>query len=162
LVGVIAVTRIEKGNPIPGVAIATALMPPLCTAGYGIATAQWAYFFGAVYLYCINCVFIGIATFLIIKYLQYPAKKEANEKYSKRVRVIITLLIVIMLVPSSYLAYLLYKEQQFIKNTNLFIENEFTDKGYTVVYKKTTFNSQSKKIELAFLEKRFRDNELKT
>lgn len=66
IVGAIAVTRSEKGNPIPGVAIATALMPPLCTAGYGIATQQWTFFFGAFYLYCINCVFIGIATFLII------------------------------------------------------------------------------------------------
>ncbi len=67
LVGVIAVTRTEKGNPIPGVAIATALMPPLCTAGYGLATGQWSYFLGAFYLYCINCVFIGIATFIISK-----------------------------------------------------------------------------------------------
>jgi uncharacterized hydrophobic protein (TIGR00271 family) len=160
LVGVIAVTRIEKGNPIPGVAIATALMPPLCTAGYGLATAQWSYFFGAIYLYCINCVFIGIATFLIIKYLKYPPKKEVDQKYSRRVRIIITLLIGVMLIPSSYLAYLLYTEQQFIKNSNLFIENEFTNKGFTVVYKKTTFNSQAKRIELAFLEKRFEKNEL--
>lgn len=62
LVGVIAFTRVEKGNPIPGVAIATALMPPLCTAGYGLATLNFAYFFGAFYLYTINCFFICIAT----------------------------------------------------------------------------------------------------
>ncbi|WP_294735172.1 TIGR00341 family protein [uncultured Flavobacterium sp.] len=160
VVGVIAVTRTEKGNPIPGVAIATALMPPLCTAGYGLATAQWSYFFGAFYLYCINCVFIGIATFLIIKYLKYPAKKQVDERQQKQVRTIISTLIIVMLLPSSYLAYSLYREQQFKKNTDTFIENQFTDKGYTVVYKKTKYGSSDKKIELAFLSTRFEDDEL--
>ena len=65
LVGVIAITRVEKGNPIPGVAIATALMPPLCTAGYGLATGNWKFFLGALFLYSINCVFICIATLRI-------------------------------------------------------------------------------------------------
>lgn len=63
LVGAIAITRKEKGNPIPGVAIATALMPPLCTAGYGLAVGNLAFFGGAIYLYLINCVFICVATF---------------------------------------------------------------------------------------------------
>ncbi|WP_116788465.1 DUF389 domain-containing protein [Flavobacterium psychrotrophum] len=161
VVGVIAVTRTEKGNPIPGVAIATALMPPLCTAGYGLATAHWSFFFGAFYLYCINCVFIGIATFIIIKYLKYPAIKQANEKQQKRVKIIIPVLITAMLVPSGYLAYSLYREQQFKKNADLFIEREFSDKGYTVVYKKTDFNPKGKKLELAFLSKRFDSLEIK-
>jgi uncharacterized hydrophobic protein (TIGR00271 family) len=160
IVGVIAVTRSEKGNPIPGVAIATALMPPLCTAGYGIATAQWTFFLGAFYLYCINCVFIGIATFLIIKYLNYPAVKQVNDKMQRRVKFIIAALISIMLIPSSYLAYSLYREQQFKKNIDLFIENEFTLKGYTVVYKKTDFNPKRKNLELAFLSRRFDSTEI--
>lgn len=161
VVGVIAVTRLEKGNPVPGVAIATALMPPLCTAGYGIATAQWTFFLGAFYLYCINCVFIGIATFLIIKYLNYPAVKQIDEKHQKRVKYTIAFLITAMLAPSSYLAYSLYREQQFKKNVNLFIDDEFSNKGYTVVYKKTDFNPQNKKLELAFLSKRFSPEEIK-
>lgn len=161
VVGVIAVTRSEKGNPIPGVAIATALMPPLCTAGYGIATAQWTFFLGAFYLYCINCVFIGIATFLIIKYLNYPAVKQVDEKHQKRVKYIIAFLITVMLLPSSYLAYSLYREQQFKKNADLFIESEFTQKGYTIVYKKTDFNPKAKKLELAFLSRRFSESEIK-
>lgn len=160
IVGVIAVTRVEKGNPIPGVAIATALMPPLCTAGYGIATGQWAYFLGAFYLYSINCVFIGIATFLIIKYLKYPPKKQVDEKQQRQVRIIITMLIIVMLAPSSYLAWSLYREQQFKKSSDLFVENEFTSKGYTVVYKKSGFNGGSKKLELAFLQKQFSDGEI--
>lgn len=161
VVGAIAVTRVEKGNPIPGVAIATALMPPLCTAGYGLANAEWAYFFGAFYLYCINCVFIGIATFAIIKYLKYPPKKQVNSRQQKQVKYIVTFLITAMLVPSSYLAYSLYREQQFKKNTDIFIENAFTQKGYTVVYKKTDFKTEPKKIELAMLSKRFSEEELK-
>ncbi|WP_149207818.1 DUF389 domain-containing protein [Flavobacterium johnsoniae] len=160
VVGVIAVTRSEKGNPIPGVAIATALMPPLCTAGYGLATGQWKFFLGAFYLYSINCVFIGIATFLIIKYLNYPAVKQIDETHQKRVKYIIAFLITVMLLPSSYLAYSLYREQQFKKNAYLFIENEFSDKGYTIVYKKTDFSPKSRKLELAFLSRRFSQAEI--
>ena len=160
IVGVIAVTRVEKGNPIPGVAIATALMPPLCTAGFGLATANWSYFLGATYLYCINCVFIGIATFLIIKYLKYPPKKQVDEKQQKQVRYIITALILVMLVPSAYLAYSLYTEQQLKKNIDLFLNNEFVENGYTIVYKRTDLKSKNKKIELGFLSKRFDQKEI--
>lgn len=160
IVGVIAITRYEKGNPIPGVAIATALMPPLCTAGYGIATSQWSFFFGAFYLYCINCVFIGIATFLIIKYLNYPAVRQIDEKHQKRVKFIMAFLIAALLLPSGYLAFSLYREQQFKKNVEMFIENEFSSKGYMVVYKKTHYDSKEKRIELAFLSKRFNSLEI--
>ncbi len=162
IVGVIAVTRVEKGNPIPGVAIATALMPPLCTAGFGIATANWSYFLGAIYLYCINCVFIGIATFLIIKYLKYPPKKQVDEKQQKQVRYTITVLILVMLIPSAYLAYSLYGEQQLKKNIELFLNEEFVENGYTIVYKKTDLKSLNKKIELGFLSKRFNKEEIES
>lgn len=162
IVGVIAVTRTEKGNPIPGVAIATALMPPLCTAGYGLATGQWKFFLGAFYLYCINCVFIGIATFLIVKYLKYPAKRQVDEKQQKQVRITITLLITVMLLPSAYLAYSLYREQQFLKSADLFIENQFASKGYTVIFKKSTFTPAKKTLELAFLTKRFSKKEIQS
>ena len=160
LVGVIAVTRTEKGNPIPGVAIATALMPPLCTAGYGIATAQWPFFLGAFYLYCINCVFIGISTFLIVKYLKYPAKQAVDREQQKKVKIYISILITVMIVPSGYLAYTLYEKQQFIKNADLFSDQEFTAKGYTMVYKKTAYAPKKKVLELAFLSKRFTDPEI--
>jgi uncharacterized hydrophobic protein (TIGR00271 family) len=120
IVGVIAVTRVEKGNPILDVAIATALMPPLCTAGFGLATANWSCFLGATYLYCINCVFMGIATFLIVKHLKYPPKKQVDQKHQKQVRYISTRLILVLLLPSAYLAYSLYIEQQLKKNVELF------------------------------------------
>lgn len=156
----IAVTRTEKGNPIPGVAIATALMPPLCTAGYGIATGQWTFFLGASYLYCINSVFIGISTFLIVKYLKYPAKQAVDKAQQKRVKVFISILTTVMIIPSGYLAYTLYEKQQFIKNADLFAEQEFTAKGYTMVYKKTVYAPKKKVLELAFLSKRFSVSEI--
>ncbi len=160
LVGVIAITRVEKGNPIPGVAIATALMPPLCTAGYGLAIGNLKFFFGAVYLYTINCVFICIATFLIVKYLNYPRLKLLDKKQQKRVTYAMTSLILIVLLPSIYFAYTLFQEKKYNEKVNAFIENEFVNKGYTILYKKTKYNSNPRKIELAFLTKKFSLNEV--
>ncbi|MFZ1322824.1 MAG: TIGR00341 family protein [Ignavibacteria bacterium] len=150
LVGVIAVTRLEKGNPIPGVAIATALMPPLCTAGYGLSIGDAKFFFGSIFLYSINCVFICIATFVIVKYLKYPSK-EIDIKQRKKVKYSITLIVVLMLVPSAYFAYNLYQQQKFSQSVNDFINEEFTFKGNTVIYKKSSYGSDPKTIELAFI-----------
>jgi uncharacterized hydrophobic protein (TIGR00271 family) len=160
LVGVIAVTRVEKGNPIPGVAIATALMPPLCTAGYGLATGNFKFFFGAIFLYGINCVFICIATYSIVKFLKYPAKEEVDKKHQKQVRYGISIVVILMLLPGIYFAYKLFAEQQYYHSVNNFIEQEFSNKGNTIVYKKTNYNSNPKTIELAFLSKRFTKDEI--
>ncbi|WP_199141642.1 DUF389 domain-containing protein [Pedobacter sp. ASV12] len=159
LVGVIAVTRVDKGNPIPGVAIATALMPPLCTAGFGIATGNWKYAAGALFLYAINCTFICIATYLIVKLLKYPSIK-VEEKQERRVHWLISLLIVLMIAPSVYFAYTFYKEQQFRKNVRAFISKEFEEKGNTVIYQKTNYSINPKTIELAFLAKKFTPDEI--
>lgn len=160
LAGVIAITRVEKGNPIPGVAIATALMPPLCTAGYGLATGNIKFFLGALFLYCINCVFICIATYSIVKYLNYPASKQIDIKHQKRVRYGITTIVLLMLLPSSFFAYRLFKEQQFKQNANLFIEKEFIENGNTLIYKKINYSNNSNTIELAFLKKSYSENEI--
>ena len=71
LAGIVAMSSKMKGNVIPGVAIATALMPPLCTAGYGLATLQFNFFFGAFYLFTINTVFIAFASLLVCQYLNF-------------------------------------------------------------------------------------------
>ena len=161
LVGVIAITRVEKGNPIPGVAIATALMPPLCTAGFGLATFNFTYFIGAFYLYSINCFFICIATFLVVKYLHYPSS-IVDSKYEKRIRYGISFLILIMIVPSSYLAYNLYNEKKFTKTAELFLQREFEKNGYTLIYKKINYNANPKTIDVAFLNKKFTVEEIKS
>ena len=162
LVGAISLTREDKGNPIPGVAIATALMPPLCTAGFGLATGNISYFLGAFYLYSINCFFIGIATFLIIKYLKYTPKNTGNEALNKRLRVVISTLVILIVTPSLYLAYTLLKEKEFHENVADYITAEFENSGYTIIYKKIRYNTNPKSIELAFLDKKFSDEELKT
>lgn len=161
LVGVIAITRVEKGNPIPGVAIATALMPPLCTAGFGLATFNFSYFIGAFYLYSINCFFICIATFLVVKYLHYPSSIVDN-KYEKRIRYSISLLILVMIIPSLYLAYNLYNEKKFTKTAELFLQKEFEKNGYTLIYKKINYNANPKTIDVAFLNKKFTAEEIKS
>ena len=161
IVGAVAITRVEKGNPIPGVAIATALMPPLCTAGYGLATANLKYFLGAMYLYGINCIFICISTFLIVKYLSYPIKKQLDETTQKKVKYYISTLLIIFILPSIYFAYLLFEEKKFQHEINVFTEKEFTEKGITIVYKKSVFNKNPKRLELGFLSKRFNKSEIK-
>lgn len=161
LVGAIAITRVEKGNPIPGVAIATALMPPLCTAGYGLALGSFKFFFGAMYLYSINCVFICISTFFIVKYLKYPTKKQLDDKAQKQVKYIISGLITVLILPSIYFAYQLIEEKKYQHQVNLFTENEFSNKGIAILYKKTKFNQNPKKLELGFLTKRYSPDEIK-
>ncbi len=86
IAGIVSISRHEQTNAIPGVAIATALMPPLCTAGFGIATANWNYFFGAFYLFFINAVFISLSTYLIVRYLHFPEKEFVNTKVARRYR----------------------------------------------------------------------------
>lgn len=159
LVGVIAITRKEKGNPIPGVAIATALMPPLCTAGYGLAIGNFHFFGGAIYLYTINCVFICVATFLIVKFLDYPRLIQFEKAREKQITFVITLLTIILLLPSIYFGYTLFEERKFEQKVNTFIQNEFTDKGYTIIYKKTRYKSNNSSLEIALLSKKFNAQE---
>lgn len=152
MVGVIAITRVEKGNPIPGVAIATALMPPLCTAGYGIAVGEYEYFFGAFYLYSINCFFICLATYLIVRYyLRYPLVQALNPKQTKLIGYVITFLLMVMVVPSFYLAYNLLQEKRYTRKIETFVQRELLDRGYTIIYKNINYNKSPKTIDLAFL-----------
>ncbi|MBC5841082.1 TIGR00341 family protein [Flavobacterium sp. F-380] len=161
LVGAIAITRVEKGNPIPGVAIATALMPPLCTAGYGIAIGSMKFFFGAIYLYSINCVFICISTFFIVTYLKYPKTKQLDDRSEKRVKYIISTLITILILPSIYFAYQLIQQKNYQHQIDVFIETEFSNKGIAILYKKTKFTENPKKLDLGFLSKKFTAPEIK-
>lgn len=162
IVGVVAITRVEKGNPIPGVAIATALMPPLCTAGYGLATFNLSYFAGAFYLYSINCFFICVATFLVARYLKYDIAKQKNKLLEKKIRYAVFISLFLMLIPSFYLAYNLLKEKEYSQNVERFIEMEFVNRGYTVIYKDINYKTNPKSITLAFLVKKFEPKEIKT
>ena len=105
IAGIVAGSRKEKTNAIPGVAIATALMPPLCTAGFGIATGRWAYFFGAFYLFFINAVFISLSTYLIVRYLHFPYHDFPDEKTRVMTRRWISAFVVVVAIPSAIIFY---------------------------------------------------------
>lgn len=124
LAGIIGSTRSEKSNVIPGVAIATALMPPLCTAGYGLAQGNWEFFVGAMYLYSINCVFIAASAVLIIWVIQPKHKKFVDEKTETRVRRTLSAVVLLTVLPSIYLAVHLVKQEVFSAKANEFIKQE--------------------------------------
>ena len=124
--GILAIGSRVKGNVIPGVAIATALMPPLCTVGYGLATMQWTYFIGAFYLFFINSVFIACATTLGVRLMKYKVKDFANSERARKVRTTIYTIAFLTIIPAAYLTYNMFKENNFMSNCNKFVDNEFT------------------------------------
>lgn len=111
IAGIVSASRSGTSNAIPGVAIATALMPPLCTAGYGLATAHWTYFAGAFYLFFINAVFISLATFLIVKLIGFPVHRFATPERTRRYSVLFYLLTFVVTLPSVYFLYTVYQRE---------------------------------------------------
>ncbi|NLX41615.1 MAG: DUF389 domain-containing protein [Bacteroidales bacterium] len=129
--GILETSRKEKGTVISGVAIATALMPPLCTIGFGIATLQLKYAIGALYLFFINGVFIAMATFIMVKYLRFPLVKVADSTKQKKVSGTIAAFTLVLIVPSIISAIMVIHENRFNQNARKFIsENRNLDKSY--------------------------------
>ncbi|GAB4186099.1 MAG: DUF389 domain-containing protein [Thermoflexibacter sp.] len=126
LAGIAAITSKQKGNALQGAAIATALMPPLCTAGFGIATLQWNFFFGAFYLFIINSVFISLATYLTVRLLKFPAVRDTDMKHQLFLKRIVFVVVIFTLIPSIYLGYQLTQQERFNLKVSQFIEKEFT------------------------------------
>lgn len=122
--GIVATSSRLKGNVIPGVAIATALMPPLCTAGYGLATLQFHFFFGAFYLFIINTVFIALATFVFVRLQHFPFKHLQNERAEKVANRIVWGVVLTTLLPSIYFGYDMVQQNRFTKIANDFVTNE--------------------------------------
>lgn len=112
--GIVAQTRRSGSTIIPGAAIATALMPPLCTAGYGIAAGNWHFFFGAAYLFLINAFFITLATYLFVKLLRLPQHQGGDPRIQRRAHILIVVGVLALAVPSGYLAYGLVQDQLFL------------------------------------------------
>lgn len=122
--GILALGSHSKGNVIPGVAIATALMPPLCTVGYGIATWQPHYFLGAMYLFVINSVFICVATFIGVKLMRYQPAETSNPERAKRVQRWVYTIAILTLLPSVYLTYNMIRENYFELDVSKFVAEE--------------------------------------
>src|SRR5690606_30770723 len=148
LAGIVAITSKHKGNVIPGVAIATALMPPLCTAGYGLATAQFAYFFGAFYLFTINTVFIGISTVIFSQFINLPIRTIVEPEQRKRVNRWITGIITITIIPSLYFDYLLVKQETFTEKANFLVANYSVIEGSYLL--KCDINPGSEIIKMVY------------
>lgn len=135
MAGIVASSTRLKGNVIPGVAIATALMPPLCTAGFGLASGNLTYFFGAFYLYMINSVFIAFATTLGVKLMHFPKKTFVDKERGKKVQQIVYSIIFLTMVPSIYITYNMVKTNIFETNAMRFISNEVNFPNTFVVNK---------------------------
>lgn len=149
LAGILASTRKEKSHVIPGVAIATALMPPLCTAGYGLATGHFSYFFGAFYLFFINMVFIALATVIFVGYLKPPHKQFVDAAVERRVRNYIVALVLITVLPSIYLAYNMVADIAFNSRARTFIANELAFDNTLIT--KENISPGSKSIEVTLV-----------
>ena len=153
LAGIISTSRKDKSNAIPGVAIATALMPPLCVTGYGIANAQWDIMANSFYLFFLNSFFITITTYTLIKFLRFPLKAHMNEKEARRNRRGIIIFSLILIIPSAQILYRLWLEQQDQQKVEIFISSFFGDESNTkcIDYSLLRGDSTRKKLVLQLL-----------
>lgn len=149
MAGIIAISSKHKGNVIPGVAIATALMPPLCTAGYGLATAQFSYFLGAFYLFTINTVFIALSSVAIAQILKFPITTLVNPEQKKKVNRWITVVILITVIPSIYFGYGLVQNEKFNSSALSFVNSVNVLEGnYLVKYQ---ISPSTKSVSLIYV-----------
>ena len=156
--GIIGLTREERGNVIPGVAIATALMPPLCTAGYGIATHSTTFFLGALYLFFINSFFICLSAFVVLKILRVPAKEYVSESAFRRQRILLTILGVLIILPSLRIAYISVQENLESVQTKAYIEKFFNSETRQAVSYK--LKSPEKILEVVIIGKKLDESEI--
>ncbi|MBE2225951.1 MAG: DUF389 domain-containing protein [Ignavibacteria bacterium] len=148
LAGILAISSKLKGNVIPGAAIATALMPPLCTAGYGIANGEPYYFMGALYLFTINTVFIALSSVAISQILKFPINSDVNESHKKRINRYITAVILLTLLPSIYFGYKLVENEKFTAESEKFTESVTYFEGAYLI--KSEITPETRKIRLIY------------
>lgn len=146
-------TRLKSSNVIPGVAIATALMPPLCTAGFGIASGNFSYFFGAFYLYMINSVFIAFATTLGVRLMRFSKKTFVDKEREKKVTQLVYTILFLTIVPSVYITYNMIKTNYTETSINKFISNEFNFPNTIIVNKLIQLETPEKSITLSLIGK---------
>ena len=151
LAGIVASSTKSKGNVIPGVAIATALMPPLCTAGFGLATGNLYYFFGAFYLFFINSVFISLATYLVVRVLKYPKKVFLDKDHEKRVTRYVGIIVIFTIVPSLFLSYRLVKTTYFNQQVLNYVNTELAFPNTQILSKTITNTSDKKEIKVVLI-----------
>lgn len=150
--GIVAASRkSQASNVVPGVAIATALMPPLCTAGYGLATRQWYYFFGAIYLFLINSVFICIATLVFVRLLRFPRVHELDAERERKVQLAIAAAAMITVLPSIYVAWRVVQETLFLSSARRFVTNNVAAPDRSIVATNFRYNPDSSIIDVTLI-----------
>ena len=146
--GIIETSRKDKGTVISGVAIATALMPPLCTVGYGISILNWTYAVGALYLFTINSIFIALATFAAVKYFRFPIMETTDENHKRLPKHIMVIILVVVIVPSIISAISVVKENNFIIHAErLVAENKNLGKCFIYDHK-ASYSRKTPKLDL--------------
>ena len=149
--GILAISTKSKNNVIPGVAIATALMPPLCTAGYGFAMGNTSDFFGAFYLYFINTVFIAFTTCIGVRLLHFHRKKFVDREKMKRVNYYIISIVIITMLPASYMTWNIIKQSVTENNVEKFVRDELNNNGtYIISYE---YDSKTKILNVVAIGK---------
>lgn len=158
LAGIVAISSKNKGNVIPGVAIATALMPPLCTAGYGLAIGNFEYFFGALYLFLINSVFIALSAMLVSQLLKFPKKTFLLSNQIKSKNISIAIVVILTIVPSYFLGVSLVRKQQFQERSELFVERVNSWEGNYLL--RSNIDAEKKEIKLIYVGNEFDDQSI--
>ena len=148
MAGIIAGSRTEKSNVIPGVAIATALMPPLCTAGYGLAMANWSFFFGAFYLFLLNSVIISLSTWTVVRYLHFPLVEYVSAKKQRQYKMGIYGFAGLVIIPSAFLFVEVVRESYFHTRAEQYISQEFVYPGCEVVRSNVVYTDSTNIIEV--------------
>ncbi len=159
LAGIIGITRKEKSNVIPGVAIATAIMPPLCTAGYALATWQLKYVLGALYLFFINGFFICLASIIVLRMMRIPKKRGADKQEEKKIQRNLAIVAIITIIPSIFLAYQIVTESVTNSNVQHYLADEFHYEDTQIV--SSTVDIENKQIEIALIGKTLSDTQIK-
>ena len=149
--GILAISTKSKNNVIPGVAIATALMPPLCTAGYGLAVSNTSYFFGAFYLYFINTVFIAFTTCIGVRLLHFHRKKFVDREKMKRVNYYIAGILLITMIPAGYMTWRIIKQSVIENNIEKFVRDELDNSGTYIISHE--YDSKTKTLNVVAIGK---------
>lgn len=131
--GILALSTRGKGNVLPGVAIATALMPPLCTAGYGLAMGEWSFFFGAFYLFFINTVFIALATYIGVRMLRFRPKIAVSKERIRVVNRTIIGIVFVTMIPATIMTVRIIRESMLDNNITKFLKHELHYPGTQIV-----------------------------
>lgn len=146
--GIIAGSRKEKSNVIPGVAIATALMPPLCTSGFGLATGNWPFFFGAFYLFLLNSIFIFGATVVGVRYLRFPLRKFVSPERERKTKLGLGLFMTILILPSLWIFWGVIQESWFRSRSEKYINEVITMDEGSIYSRKFMYNDSMPTIEV--------------